>query len=132
MEIDQRALVAQLTERMNDAMTAWVISGHYELSFTTARLMSEIPLLADSTAGEDGLAHSTAARSSWICMDGEAGSGVFLFPESPTLFNELMHKPVLGLAPAFTVTPAIYGNVDPVIWGHLGGAVVIPAHDFLS
>lgn len=132
MEFDQQGLVSDLTYRMNEAMTAWVVVGPYELSFITARLVSRVPLLADSIAGDDGFALSRDGRSTWICMDGDKGSGVFLFPEDDNLFNREMHKPVLGLAPELTVAPGIYGNVDPFIWAYIGGAEVVPAQKFLS
>lgn len=94
MSVDQPALVRVLTENMNDAMTSWVVAGHYELPSTIDRVRAQLPALADSTVREDGLAHSAAARVDWICMDGEVGSGVFLFPRDDTLFSQTMHDAV--------------------------------------
>ena len=130
--VDQQSLVRALTENMNEAMTSWVVAGHYELPFIVNRLVAQVPLLTDSTARDDGFAHSASARSDWICMDGEMGSGVFLFPRDETLFNSAMHGLVLALRPEFNIFPGIYGNLDPVVWQYIGGARVVAAQDFLS
>jgi hypothetical protein len=132
MELQQAVLENLLEESMNDATTAWVISGHYELPFLVSKVISGIPHLADSAARPNGFAYSDQAKSRWICVDADQGSAVFLFPEDASLFNREMHHSVLALKPELGVNPSIYGNVDPIIFGVLGGSRrVVPAEDFL-
>jgi hypothetical protein len=130
--LEQSALASALTENMNEHMTSWVITGPFELAPLIDRVVAALPLLSDSIARADGFAHSESANTDWICQDGEHGSGVYLFPRNSNLFNEKMHKAVIGLKPGLTVQPGIYGDVDPIIWNYLAGAGIVPAQEFLA
>lgn len=131
VEIEQQSLVGALTERLNDADTAWVVSGHYELRYVIRELLAVVPLLADSVAKPDGFAFSPGTGSDWIAVDAALGSAVFLIPGGPYPFNQDMHR-LRELQSELSVNAVILGTVNPSLWQTLGsGPTVVAAHDFL-
>lgn len=134
MVTSQPILVSALTEGMNDAPTAWSVASNFELPFLIKRLFADVPAFAGSTAQDDGFAYSSIGHFSWMCIDADRGTAVFIIPDQlDDAFDVALRDPLLALRPELTVHAAIYGNVAPDIWMRIGGnRKVIAAQEFLA
>lgn len=134
MTIPQPLLVEALTSEMNEAPTAWSVASNFELPFLIKRLYADVPSFADSTAQSDGFAYSSTGHFSWICIDADRGTAVFVIPDQlDDAFDEALRIPLLALRPELNVHAALYGNVAPEIWFRIGdNRKVIAAQDFLA
>ena len=135
MAPDQKSLVAVLTQNMNECMTSWIVYGPFEVHHIVKRLLSEVPLLADSTADDDGFALSQGGVFRWAFVDADSGSAAFIIPQNDHSEGwEGLRDQLLPLGGGLYVTACIYGNVNDDVWLTLGGAgrrVAVPAQDFL-
>jgi|GEM_PF-2805891 len=132
MVADQAALNSALNEGMNDAMTAWVVSGHYEAQFLVDKFLAGVPEFSDSVCRDDGFAHSGGAACRWTVVDADWGSAIFVLPDSLSV-SEDVRLAILDLQPEFTVSPSIYGDVDPKAIALLGdNRIILRADEYLK
>lgn len=134
MSPEQQALVARLTESMNDCATAWIVYGPFEVTHIAKRLLHEVPHLANSRADADDFARTAGGAFRWTFVDADRGSAAFIIPRDNRSESWVgLRDQLLALEDGLRVTACIYGNVDDDVWLTLGAGrrIAIPAQDFL-